>query len=124
MFPRIAVGREKGTGYLIGTSSSVALRLDGASLPLPGHTRGQVLLSHTQKLLGYAAEAALIIAVFMTGSGCEWFDRTAPPIGYSKDGNGRNCSTYETKSKGVYETVCDYGGQYPASVTNPLTKHE
>jgi hypothetical protein len=66
-------------------------------------------------------ETALILAAFMMMSGC---DRIAPPIGHSKDGNGRNCATYETKSKEVYETVCDYGGQYPASVTNPLTKHE
>ena len=70
-------------------------------------------------------EMTLIIAAFMMSSGCEWFNRApGTPIGYSKDENGRSCATYETKSKEVYETVCDYGGQYPASVTNPLTKHE
>jgi hypothetical protein len=32
------------------------------------------------------------------------------PIGYSSDENGRRCSTYQTRTEGVYETRCDYGG--------------
>jgi hypothetical protein len=68
-------------------------------------------------------ETVLIIAAFAMLSGCVWFDHTDPPVGYSEDQNGRKCATYETKSKTAYETVCDHGGQYPASVTNPLTKH-
>jgi hypothetical protein len=61
---------------------------------------------------------------FLVSSGCEWFERRpVTPIGYSKDENGRSCATYETKPKGVYETVCDYGGRYPASVTHPLSKN-
>lgn len=63
----------------------------------------------------------VLIAAFVITSGCQFFDRMpATPIGYSKDENGRPCATYETKSDRVYETVCDYGGQYPASVSNPL----
>jgi hypothetical protein len=63
----------------------------------------------------------VIIAAFVITSGCQFFDRIpATPIGHSKDENGRPCATYETKSDRVYETVCDYGGQYPASVNNPL----
>jgi hypothetical protein len=65
----------------------------------------------------------LIIISLVISSGCQFFDRMpATPIGYSKDENGRPCATYETKSKDVYETICDYGGQYPASVNNPLYK--
>lgn len=65
----------------------------------------------------------IVFAVFVSISGCQLFDRMpAAPIGYSKDENGRPCATYETKSDRVYETVCDYGGQYPASVSNPLSK--
>ena len=65
----------------------------------------------------------VIIAAFMIMSGCQFFDRMpATPIGYSKDENGRPCATYQTKLNRVYETVCDYGGQYPASVNNPSSK--
>ena len=64
-----------------------------------------------------------IIAAFMIMSGCQFYDRMpATPIGYSKDENGRPCVTYQTKLNRVYETVCDYGGQYPASVNNPSSK--
>jgi hypothetical protein len=67
--------------------------------------------------------ALVIISAFVITSGCQFFDRMlATPIGYSKDENGRPCATYETKSDRVYQTVCDYGGQYPGSVTNPLSK--
>lgn len=69
-------------------------------------------------------DTVLIIAACAMLSGCAWFERTATPIGYSDDQDGRKCATYETKSKAAYETVCDYGGRYPASVINPLTKHE
>lgn len=59
----------------------------------------------------------------MITSGCQFFDRApAKPIGYSKDENGRACATYENGSKRVYQTECDYGGQYPTSVNNPLSK--
>ena len=44
------------------------------------------------------------------------------PIGYSRDENGRPCATYEIKKDTAYETRCDYGGEYPASVSNPLSK--
>jgi hypothetical protein len=65
----------------------------------------------------------LVITAFVITSGCQFLDRApAKPIGYSKDENGRSCTTYETGSKRVYQTVCDYGGQYPASVNNPLSK--
>lgn len=64
-----------------------------------------------------------ILTACMISSGCEAFDRTlGTPIGYSRDENGRRCTTYETESDRVYETICDYGGQYPASVNNPLSK--
>ncbi len=64
-----------------------------------------------------------LIAAFLTSSGCEYFNRApGTPIGHSRDENGRSCTTYKTKSEGMYQTVCDYGGQYPASVTNPLSK--
>ena len=67
------------------------------------------------------SRALFLIAVFVVSSGCQLFDRMpATPIGYSKDENGRPCATYETKSDRACEAVCDYGGQYPASVTNPL----
>ena len=63
-----------------------------------------------------------LITAFLTSSGCEFFNRApATPIGHSRDENGRPCATYKTKTEGMYETVCDYGGQYPASVTNPLS---
>ena len=66
-----------------------------------------------------------LIATFLIFSGCSFFD-SAPvtPTGYSQDQNNRTCATYETKSSAVYRTECDYGGQYPVSVTNPLLKHE
>ena len=65
----------------------------------------------------------VIFAAFVITSGCQYFDRMpATPIGYSKNENGRHCATYETKSDRVHETVCDYGGQYPDSVSNPLSK--
>jgi len=66
-----------------------------------------------------------LITAFLISSGCTFFD-PAPvmPIGYSQDQNNRKCATYETKSSAVYRTECDYGGLYPASVTNPLSKHE
>lgn len=64
----------------------------------------------------------IVFAAFVSISGCQWFDRMpATSIGYSKDENGHPCATYETKSDRVYETVRDYGGQYPASVSNPLS---
>ena len=65
-----------------------------------------------------------LIAAFLTSSGCELelFNRApATPIGHSRDENSRPCATYKTKSEGLYETLCDYGGQYPASVNNPLS---
>lgn len=65
----------------------------------------------------------LIVAAFVITSGCQFFERMpGTSIGHSKDENGRSCTTYETESKRVYQTVCDYGGQHPASVNNPLSK--
>ncbi len=65
----------------------------------------------------------VIFFAFVITSGCQYFDRMpATPIGYSKDQNDRHCATYETQSDRVYETVCGYGGPYPASVSNPLSK--
>jgi hypothetical protein len=65
----------------------------------------------------------LILTAFVALTGSQYFDRMpGTPIGHSKDENGRPCTTYETKSDRVNETVCDYGGQYPASVSNPLSK--
>lgn len=70
-----------------------------------------------------ASHMIVLITVLMITSGCECFNGApAPPIGYSKDENGRPCTTYQTESAGVYETVCDFGGQHPASGTNPLAK--
>lgn len=44
-------------------------------------------------------------------SGCSLLFRPMrTPIGHSSDENGRRCSTYQTRSEGVYETRCDYGG--------------
>ena len=57
-------------------------------------------------------------------SGCEFFEKQREPIGYSRDENGRPCATYEIKKDAAYETRCDYGGQYPASVRNPLSNQE
>ena len=45
-------------------------------------------------------------------SGCSlFFPPMRTPIGHSSDENGRRCSTYQTRSNGVYETICDYGVQ-------------
>jgi len=49
-------------------------------------------------------------------------EKQRQPIGYSRDENGRPCATYEIKKDTAYETRCDYGGEYPASVSNPLSK--
>ena len=65
----------------------------------------------------------LIVAACLILSGCELFDRTPPiPIGRSSDENGKDCATYEIKSDRVYETICNYGGAYPSSVKNPLSR--
>ncbi len=54
---------------------------------------------------------------------CESVDRSPGiPIGSSTDSNGRPCATYQMKSDRVYETRCDYGGQYPASVSPPVSQ--
>jgi hypothetical protein len=61
------------------------------------------------------------VVVLACLSGCEFFEKQRQPIGYSRDENGRPCATYEIKKDETYETRCDYGGQYPASVSNPLS---
>ena len=51
----------------------------------------------------------LLIAMSLSASGCYLFDPPVrTPIGHSTDENGRRCSTYQTKSGSVYETICDY----------------
>jgi len=64
------------------------------------------------------------VGVLVLLSGCEFFEKQRQPIGYSRDENGRPCATFEIKKDTTYETRCDYGGQYPASVGNPLSNQE
>ncbi|BCA56470.1 hypothetical protein W02_36100 [Nitrospira sp. KM1] len=58
--------------------------------------------------------------------GCEFLvpEKQRVPIGYSRDGNGRPCATYEIKKDAVYETLCDYERVQPDVVRNPLSKQQ
>ena len=64
----------------------------------------------------------LLIVVACLLSGCELFDRILLFHRHSSDENGKDCATYEIKSDRVYETICTYGGAYPGSVKNPLSR--
>lgn len=53
----------------------------------------------------------MLIMLLGSTSGCSLlFTPMRTPIGHSSDENGRRCSTYQTRSEGVYETRSDYGG--------------
>ena len=55
--------------------------------------------------------SVMLLALLGSVSGCSiLFQPMRTPIGHSSDENGRRCSTYQTRSEGVYETRCDYGG--------------
>jgi hypothetical protein len=52
----------------------------------------------------------MLLVLFGSVTGCSLlFTPMRTPIGHSSDENGRRCSTYQTRSEGVYETRCDYG---------------
>lgn len=71
-------------------------RLDG----LPHALRHNVMI-----------HVVMLLALLASASGCSLlFTPMRTPIGHSSDENGRRCSTYQTRSEGVYETRCDYGG--------------
>lgn len=62
----------------------------------------------------------MLIVLLSSVDGCSpFFQPMRTPIGHSSDENGRRCSTYQTKSVGVYETKCDYGGPNQSSVSGP-----
>ena len=55
--------------------------------------------------------SVMLLALIGSVNGCSiLFQPLRTPIGHSSDENGRRCSTYQTRSEGVYETRCDYGG--------------
>ncbi len=56
--------------------------------------------------------SVMLLALIGSVNGCSiLFQPLRTPIGHSSDENGRRCSTYQTRSEGVYETRCDYGSQ-------------
>ncbi|WHZ25106.1 MAG: hypothetical protein OJF47_004218 [Nitrospira sp.] len=58
----------------------------------------------------------VVLVLASSASGCApFFTPMRTPIGHSSDENGRRCSTYQTRSAGVYETRCDNGGPAQAS---------
>jgi len=60
--------------------------------------------------------AVMLTVLFGSVSGCILFSQPMrTPIGHSSDENGRRCSTYQTRSEGVYETRCDYSGPLQGS---------
>lgn len=59
----------------------------------------------------------MLVILLSSVSGCSlFFPPMRTPMGHSSDENGRRCSTYPTRSEGVYETRCDYGGPTQGSV--------
>jgi len=59
----------------------------------------------------------MLFVLFSSVTGCSLlFQPMRTPIGHSSDENGRRCSTYQTRSEGVYETRCDYDGLNQDSV--------
>ena len=53
----------------------------------------------------------MVLGLLGSMSGCSLLQPMRTPIGHSSDDNGGRCSTYQTRSEGVYETRCDYGVQ-------------
>lgn len=61
----------------------------------------------------------LIVLLGLVGGCALFFQPMRTPIGHSSDENGRRCSTYQTRSEGVYETICEHGGPNQASIYGP-----
>ena len=62
----------------------------------------------------------MLVVLLGSVSGCALFlSPMRTPIGHSSDENGRRCSTYQTRSEGVYETICDYGASNRGTVVGP-----
>ena len=64
--------------------------------------------------------AVMLLILLGSISGCSLLlQPMRTPIGHSSDENGRRCSTYQTRSEGVYETTCEHGGPNQGSIYGP-----